>query len=277
MKPTRMIVTTGVLLAVLAPMALAHGEGATGQTATTGVKKPPFSIRLGSYFSSFGGQIRVDGENQGTVIDLKDVLKVPNNATVLRARGDVRIAKWFGVDVEWYRIASTQTTVLDRQIIVGDVTFDLDQTITSKLVQSYIDTALKFYLVHRQRLDLGLWLGATVHLVDFSLDAQPSGRAYAKKPWYPVPALGVCFNYSILPRLYLYGKAGYFYYKVDEPVTRIDAVRFDVTLDYYFWKFLGIGLTYAYVNNTVEMDKDPLKGMVKGRSSGLQIYGVIGF
>ena len=81
-----------------------------------------------------------------------------------------------------------------------------------------------------QRLDLGLWLGATVHLVDFSLDAQPSGRAVTKNPWYPVPALGVCFNYSILPRLYLYGKAGYFYYKVDDPITKIEAVRLDITL-----------------------------------------------
>jgi len=54
-------------------------------------------------------------------------------------------------------------------------------------------------------------------------------------------------------------------------------VRFDITLDYYIWKALGVGVTYAYVNNSVEMEKSPLKGMFDSRSSGFQIYGVIGF
>ncbi len=277
MRSSRFLVITGVLLTVLAPLAPAWGQEGSDPPAKVFAKKPSFSIRLGSYFSSSSGQIRIDGENQGTVIDLKDVLNVPENATVFRGRADIRIAKWFGVEAEYYRIARSQTAVLDGEITVGDEVIAIGQTISSSLVQNYLDTALKFYLVHTQRLDLGLWLGATVHLVDFSLEAEPSGQSVAKNPWYPVPALGVHFSYTILPRLYLYGKAGYFKYKVTDPTTKIDAVRFDITLDYYFWKALGVGVTYAYVDNSVEMEKAPLKGMVNGRSSGFQIYGVIGF
>jgi len=150
----------------------------------------------------------------GTEIDLQDVLNAPKNATVFRGRADIRINSWFGVEGEYYRIARSQTAVLDREITIGDEIIAINQTVASSLVQNYLDTALKFYLVHRQRLDLGLWLGATVHLVDFSLEADPSGQSVERRPWYPVPALGVHFSYTILPRLYLYGKAGYFRYKV---------------------------------------------------------------
>jgi hypothetical protein len=278
MKLNKLFLALSFGLSLAALQGAAWGQEGSTAAAAAWPKKPSFSVRLGTFFSSSGGQIRIDGANgQGTVIDLKDVLNVPNNATVFRARADVRVAKWFGVEGEWYRIARSQTAVLDREITIGDEIFAINETVSSSLVQSYIDTALKFYLVHRQRLDLGLWLGATIHLIDLGVDAQPSGRTVEKKPWYPVPALGVCFNYSILPRLYLYGKAGYFYYKVDDPVTKIDAVRFDITLDYYFWKALGVGVTYAYVNNTVEMEKSPLQGMVKGTSNGIQIYATIGF
>ena len=205
------------------------------------------------------------GENgQGTVIDLQDVLNVPNNATVFRARADVRVAKWFGVEAGWYQNRPIPQPTLNREITIGDEVFAINEVIDSRLVQQYLDTALKFYLVHNERLDLGLWLGATIHLIDFSLDAQPSGQSFDRTPWSSVPALGVCFNYTVLPRLYLYGKAGYFYYKVDDPITKIDAVRFDITLDYYFWKALGVGVTYAYVNNSVEMEKSPLAGHGQG-------------
>jgi hypothetical protein len=278
MKPTRFFVLAGALLAVIASASTAWAQETSDPAAAPWPKKPSFTIRLGTYFSNATGQIRVDGENgQGTVIDMQDVLNVPNNATVFRARADVRVAKWFGVEAEWYRIGQSQSTTLDREITIGDEVFPVNEVIDSRLVQQYLDTALKFYLIHNGRLDLGLWLGATIHLIDFSLDAQPSGRSFDRTPWYPVPALGACFNYTVLPRLYLYGKAGYFYYKVDDPITKIDAVRFDITLDYYFWKALGVGVTYAYVNNSVEMEKSPLQGMVKGTSNGIQIYATIGF
>jgi hypothetical protein len=255
----------------------AWGQEESAPAVKAWPKKPSFSIRLGSYFASSSGTIRIDGENQGTEIDWHDVLNAPTNATVVRGRADVRIAKWFGVEAEYYRIARSQTATIDSEIIIGDETIAIGQTIASSLVQSYLDTALKFYLVHGRRLDLGLWLGATIHFVDFSVEAEPSGAAVYRNPWYPVPALGVHFSYAVLPRLYLYGKAGYFKYKATEPTTKIDAVRFDITLDYYFWKALGIGVTYAYVDNMVEMEKSPLMGMIDSRSSGFQIYGVIGF
>jgi hypothetical protein len=276
MRTNKLLRIGGVLLAIAALNAAVWAQGEADKTATAWPKKPNFSIRLGSYFTNNTGQIRIDGANgEGTVIDLKDVLGIPKNATVFRARADVRVASWFGLEGEFYRISRSKTAVIDREITVGDEVFPINETISSHFAQNFLDLALKFYLFHRQRWDLGLWLGANVHFPAFSLDAQPSDMSVSRKTWYPIPSLGVVGSYTILPRLYLYGKAGYFKYSADS--ISFDSVRFDISVDYYIWKSLGVGMTYEYYDSSVDKTASQFNGMIKGTTSGFQIYGVIGF
>ena len=211
------------------------------------------------------------------MIDAQDVLKLPKSGTALRAKGDFRVAKWFGVEVEYYRIADSSTSVLDRDIIVGDKIFSIDETISTSYIRSFLDTSLKFYFIHKPRLDLGLYLGANIHFVELTMDADPSDLSVAKNPWYPVPSIGATFSYSLGPRWYLYGKAGYFYYKLKDSNRNLDSVRFDINMDYYFWKSLGIGVTYEYIKSSTERNSAEFAGMISNRSNSLQIYLAVGF
>jgi hypothetical protein len=276
MKPTRLFLIVGVLLAVVALNAVAWADG---ETATAWPKKPMFSIRLGSYFTNATGQLRVDQTDgdQGTVIDLENVLNLPKTATVFRARADVRVASWFGVEGEYYRIARSKTTTIDRDINVGDTVFPIDASLSTHFYQNYLDLALKFYLFHRERWDLGLWAGANIHFVSLSLETQPADLSESRKTWIPVPSLGVCFSYSILPRLYLYGKAGYFKYSDSTLGISFDSTRFDISADYYIWKSLGVGVTYEYYDSSLDKSTSSYKGMIANKIQGFQIYGVIGF
>ena len=278
MKQCRFVFTLAVLLTVLGLNAAAAGQAGTEENAAAWPKKPAFSLRFGTYFSSSSTQIRVDGENgRGTEIDLRDVLKFSPAATVIRGQGDFRIASWFGVEAEYYRIGRSRTVTIDRDFTAGDIDFAIDETIIARYITSYVNAALKFYLIHRQRLDLGLWVGANVHFMNLSLEAQPSELGVvSKRIWFPIPSAGVCFNYSLLPRLYLYGKAGLFYYKISD-TKKFSSARFDINVDYYVWKALGVGMTYEYNKSSVEMDNARFLGLVKNRTSGLQIYAMIGF
>ncbi len=278
-KIGKCLLALSACLALLAPLVAAQEKAEQpARSRPAWPKKPVFSFRLGSYFSDINGTIRIDGAERGTEIDLQNDLRLPKTATVLRLRTDIRIASWFGLDLEYYRVARSNTSVIDREIVAGDTVFPINETIATKQVASYLDFALKFYLIHRERLDLGLWAGANVHFMKLSLDADPSGRSLSRNPWFPVPAFGAHYSWTILPRLYLYGKAGFFTYKVTDPnTTKLASFRFDMTLDYYFWKFLGVGVTYEYVKNSLEQNRTRFTGALDNRVSGLQVYAVVGF
>lgn len=275
MKRNKLIWIISLLPAVLALQVSAWAQGAT---SAAWPKKPNFSIRLGTYFTDATGQFRVDSETgEGTLIDVQNVLHVPKTATVFRAHADVRVVSWFAVEGEYYRIAHSSSATIDREITVGDEVFPVNETVSSHFFQNYLDLALKFYLFHRQRWDLGAWVGANIHFVNASLEAQPSDRIVDRKTWAPVPSVGVAFSCSLLPRLYLYGKAGYFKYSASASNVAFDSTRFDISVDYYFWKALGVGLTYEYYDSSLSKHNDRFMGLVANRISGLQIYGVIGF
>jgi hypothetical protein len=278
MRSNKSILIATVVLATLGLSAAARGQEGSDKPATVWQKKPNFSIHIGTIFSDVKSQFRVDGaDGEGTVIDASDVLNIPKNGTALRFKGDFRVAKWFGVEIEYYRIADSATTVLDRDITVGDEIFPINETISTGFSRSFMDTSLKFYIVHKPRLDLGLFLGANIHFVKLTMDAEPSGRSVLEKPWYPVPSIGATFSYSLGPRWFLYGKAGYFYYKVSESGLKLDSVRFDLNMDYYIWKSVGVGATYEYIKTSFERNSDAFTGMISNRSSSIQIYAVIGF
>ena len=113
--------------------------------------------------------------------------------------------------------------------------------------------------------------------MELTLDAQPSGRSVVTNPWYPVPSVGATFDYTLGQRWYLYGKAGYFYYKLSDSNRNLDSARFDINMDYYIWKSLGVGATYEYIKSSTERNSAEFAGMISNRSSSFQIYGVIGF
>lgn len=269
----------GILLAVLATTVAGRGEEKSDPAAAW-PKKPALSLRLGTYFAGTSTQLRVDGPNgEGTEIDLTSVLKIPSTATVFRANGDFRIASWFGVEAEFYGITRSRTVTIDQEFTAGDVVFAVDDTVSTRYQTSYIDLALKFFLIHRQRLDLGLWLGAKINLLQLeieNLSAQLGTATVNRSTWYPVPAGGVMFSYSLRPRLFLYGKAGYFSYEASD-TSEISNMRYDISLDYYVWKSLGVGAAFAFNKSSVKRENTDFTGSIKNRDSGLQIYAMIGF
>lgn len=260
---------------VVAPAAAA---GKRANARETDWRRPSLSFRLGSYFSNLGTTIRVDGDQgQGTAVDITDVLKIPRTATIFRVHGDLRLASWFSVEAEYYRINRFKSTTLDTEIVVGDTVFTINETVNTRSVTSYLDVDLKFYLIRRPRWDAGVWIGANAHFMKFSIEAVPSELGLVQKNvWFPVPALGVHFSYTLLPGLYLYGKAGVFLFRISEDL-KYQTARFDVSLDYYFGKALGAGVTYAYENGSIETAQARFQGRVKSRANGFQVYGLVRF
>jgi hypothetical protein len=259
-----------------------HAQEDKGETKETSKwkRKPAFSLRLGSYFPSLETNLRVDSEalGRGTEINLENLLRLNKSPIVLRADAEIRVASWLSFDLGYYGIGRSKTTVIDRDIQVGDTIFNLNQTLQTKFNTNYIRANLKFFFVHSPRLDLGVWAGANVAFYKFSLDAQGAGNASIERNdvWAPIPAAGIHLSYTLLPNLYLFGKAGYFYYSLSDNF-KFTSTSFDINLNYYFLKFLGIGATYEYNVFKLDGEVGGFSGKISSRFGGFQIYGILGF
>jgi len=268
------------LLWILAPVLQAQETQEAPESTQEWRKRPGFSLRLGSYFSSLNTKLRIDSDilGPGTEIDLEDKLQIGDTKTIIRGDFEFRALSWLSMDLGFYTINRSEETVLDEDIQIGDTIFKLNQTVQGKLNTTYVRSHLKFYLVNKQRLEFGIWVGATIMFFDFSLTAQELGETLVEEQdiWAPIPAAGIHASYTLFRNLYIFGGAGYFYYGLSDEL-KFKSWSFNLNVHYYFYKFLGIGATYEYNKFSLDGEFDVLSGSAINRVSGLQLYVLIGF
>jgi hypothetical protein len=276
----KILLTVCFFLSGLAMNAFAQETETATAEAAKWKKKPAFALKIGSFFPTIETIIRTDstGEAQGTPIDLEDDLGLNRNPVMIRFDGDIRIASWFSVDLAYYGFRRSKSDVINKDITIGDTVFPVSQTLKTSLTTNYWNADFKFYLFNRSRWDFGVYAGLNLARYKLHVQAEEIDRQLLeiKKVWAPVPSLGVHFSYTILPKLYLYGKAGYFKFS---PKKRLDfdSSTITINLDYYFYKFLGIGARYEYSHFNLSLDVKEFKGQVKYDLSGVNVYLALGF
>jgi len=286
LRKCTVFLSLGLFLSGFALTAFAQETQEKGTTteSTQWRRKPAFAFKLGAFFPSTAATLRVDrtvpggGTVEGTEVSLENDLGLAKNATTLRLDGDIRIASWFSLDLGYYGLNRSKSSVIDKDIQIGDTVFSLNQTIDTSLNLSTYRADFKFYLVHNSRLDFGVYAG--VYLTHFKLTfkAMEIDRELLeiRRLWAPIPSLGLHFSYALIPNLYLYGKAGYFYLKPSKRTT-FNSFTLNVNLDYYFYKFLGIGARYEYGGFKYDLDVASYHGMIKYNVGGFNTYLTIGF
>jgi hypothetical protein len=77
--------------------------------------------------------------------------------------------------------------------------------------------------------------------------------------------------YTLFRNFYVFGKVGYFYYGLSDNL-KFNNWSFDINLNYYFYKFLGIGATYEYNRAELNGEIGDLSGEIINRLGGFQAY-----
>jgi len=268
------------LLFVSIPILQAQEPEETAPATQEWRKRPGFALRFGTYMPSLNTKLRLDSEilGRGTEIDFEDVLQLDRSPLILRGDAEVPIASWLGLDLGFYVINRKNTRVIDRDIQFGDTIFNLNQTVNTKFNTTYLRTNFKFYIIRKPRLDFGLWAGANVAFLNFSLDAQELGETFSegRDVWAPIPAIGIHASYTLFRNFYVFGKVGYFYYGISDNL-KFNNWSLDFSIYYYFYKFLGIGATDEYNRTELKGELSDLSGEIFNRLGGFQFYLVIGF
>ena len=264
----------GLFLSGFTLTAFAQEEAAAAEP-TKWRKKPNFAFKLGAFFPSVSAKLAVDG---GEEISAEDDLALDKNATTLRLDGDIRIAGWFGLGLGYYGVSRESSKVINKDIQIGDTVFPVNQTLNTKLTNSFYNVDLKFYLINKPRLDFGVYAGVYWSKIKLNVDAQELDRRLIefRQASTIIPSVGLHFSYTVLRNLYFYGKAGYFYIEPGKR-TKFESSTIDLNLDYYFYKFLGVGVKYEYSRFDLDLDVADYHGNLRYDINGFQAYATIGF
>lgn len=277
---SNMVFILGLILFVLMSSLQAQEVEEIDQPAPEWRKRPGFALKFGTYLPSVNTKLRLDSETlgRGTEIDFEDMLQLDKSPIIARGDAEVPIASWFSLDLGFYVINRKNTRVIDRDIQIGDTIFNVNQTVNTKFNTTYLRTNFKFYIIRKPRLDFGVWAGANVAFLNFSLEAQELGETFSegRDVWAPIPAIGVHGSYTLFRNFYIFGKAGYFYYGISDNL-KFNNWSLDINVNYYFYKFLGIGATYEYNRVELKGEIGDLSGELFNRLGGFQFYFLIGF
>lgn len=265
---------------ILAPVLQAQETEEMIESTQEWRKRPRFSLRFGTYLADLDTKLRLDSVTlgRGTEIKLEDKLQFDKSPVIFRGEGEIRALSWFGLELGFYSINRSNSTVIDEEIQIGDTVFNINQTINGKFNTTYVKTNLKFYLVNKPRVEFGVWAGANILFLDLSLTAQELGETIGESQdiWAPIPAAGIHASYTLFRNFYFFGKVGYFYYGLSENL-KFKSLSFDINMHYYFYKFLGIGATFEYNRFNLDGEFEDLSGIARNRLSGIQLYALIGF
>jgi hypothetical protein len=279
MRKGKIFLSLGLFLSGFALTAFSQETGAAAESTKKWMKKPVFAFKLGGFFPSLSMDIRVDPPDggEGTDVSLDKDLGVPKSGSTIRLDGDLRLAKWFCVAVNYYAFKLTAEQPISKEITIGDTVYPVNQTVKTTLTPTFINLDAKFYLLHRERLDFGVYAGVYATHLKLDFEAMEAGRRLLeiKKLWAPIPSVGLHFWYQPIPKMLVYAKAGYF--KYNSKRVDYDSATFNLNLEYYFYKFLGIGGKYEYSDMKLNLSLAGYKGKIDYVISGFQAYVTLGF
>jgi hypothetical protein len=275
----KVFLSLGLFFSGFALTAFAQETPAAAESTKKWMKKPAFAFKLGGFFPSLSMDIRVDppGGGEGTDVSLDKDLGVAKSGSTIRLDGDIRIAKWFSVALNYYGFKRSAEKAVSKEITIGDTVYPVNQTIKTTLAPTFMNIDAKFYILHRERLDFGVYAGVYATHFKLNFEAEEAGRQLLqiKKLWAPIPSVGLHFWYQPIPKMLVYAKAGYFKYNTKR--IDFDSATFNLNLEYYFYKFVGIGARYEYSDMKLNLSLAGYRGKLDYIISGIQAYLTLAF
>lgn len=240
--------------ALLVPLA-AHAEEAIHPKLGARVY-----LDVGGYVPAIDTQLRIDGTvsgtgQRGTVIDLEDDLDFEDRPTLPYALLNLRLGQRWRIEGEYFALDRDKTTVIDRELEIGDSVFPINSTVNSHFHSDIYRLSAGYSFLKRPNSELGVALG--VHVTTFDLGIRTEGAlvtvSETADTLAPLPTLGFYGYYAFSPRWLMQGRADIFSLEYEDYSGSL--LNLNVAIEYQLAKHVGVGAGYRYVDLELTADK----------------------
>ncbi len=234
-----------------------------------------FTIKLGGYVPIHDTNIRIEGTGGlglGTEIDLENDLNLDEELSTYRIDAQWRFFDRHRLNFSFFDLTRDATTLIGRDITIGDNTFFLGTTINSKWEHKLYVASYTWSFLQTNKYEVGLNIGA--HVTRLKIQAAGLGplglNVEVDAVTLPLPVLGLTGAYAFTPKLVLKPAAGVFYLKIDEWEGSL--VNFDLDLEYNALKYVVFGIFYNYFILNIDLEAVRFHGSAEYQYHGFKFF-----
>jgi hypothetical protein len=224
---------------------------------------PRFEIRAAGYITDINADMNIDSSTggSGSNIDLEDELGIEDGLEELRLDFRWRFAPRHAVDFAYYDISRDGQHVIERQLDIGDETYDIGTDLNSSIDFKVYKASYAYSFSHTEKSDAALSIG--LHIIDLGVAFKgdligiPVNR-YSADVALPLPVVGGQYARHL---------GGRFWINLDVDLFAIEYEDYkgslwdaNLTLDIDITDSIGGFIGYNYVDMSVESEDPSLLG-----------------
>jgi hypothetical protein len=233
---------------------------------------PTFSISIGAFFTDRDTNTRIDASptDTGTDINLEGDLGFRKSDNVFRFDGYWRFATNHRLDVSAFDLSRTSTKLIDRDITIGDTTYDLGTSVDAKLDLNIYKVAYTWMFKQRGRNFLGASAGLYIADIGASFAGALGINPESNDITAPLPVFGLRGAYHFAERWSIRGSAELFLFELNS----FDGSFYDVFggIDYSMTDMISLGLGFNAVKFDLGFNDRSLTGDLDWGYAGAMLY-----
>ena len=236
-----------------------------------------FNITAGSFFQSSETDLRIDGENFGTDINLEDDLGFSTDDSLSRFSFDWRFADKHMMSGGYYRLRRDASKRITDEIVWDDQVYPVDTLVSAEASLTFYEFSYTYWLMNRDRNALGITGGFVGVSIKTSLSAEPqqgggtteiSNKANTDPP---VVLIGASYRHKFGESFILNADATFLPEITYDNYTG-SSLNLALGLEYEFLDHYGVGVAYNEFGIDFEAEGDRAVGKFEYDISGPQVY-----
>lgn len=239
--------------------------------------QPRFEIRLGAFNDSIKTEIVRDASdgNNGTDIDLEDLLGLPDDDTLLQVDAIFRIGTFHRIEVGYLGSSRSGSATLTNDIMFGDELFPAGATVDSHFDTKIFRIGYAYSLINDTQKEVGVMAGLHFSRFETSISSGATGQLETSNSATPLPVIGLHGSLSLGKKASLGARIQFF---------RLDYDRYEGSLNYAtldiqrrFGDIFTVGIGYNYYAMNLDSRDNDVRGTLEIRHHGPVLFVSAGF
>jgi hypothetical protein len=244
-----------------------------------------FWFQASGYFANVDTDIRVSSNTSttpGTEIDLESDLGFDDDEFLPSFLAGARIGSGFSLIGEYYSLSRDSSVMLERDIVVEDVTYPASAMIDSSFETDIYRFSVGWAFARGDNYEVGASIGLHATDIAVALEGQASVGGGAVQVQQrrqdflaPLPTLGLFATFEPMPKVTIGARVDYLSLGIDDYDGRL--LNAQASVSYRVWRNVGIGAMYRLVDYRVDVEKERYTGRFDYEYNGPAIFLEVGF